>query len=108
MRNSTRKNDIARRHPGKIGTEKKLNSKCSARSTATEAQIQRLLDLLRTGSRHTHERRRQGISHPAGRVQDLEGRGFVIDSDRTTTVDGDGFIHSRVAIYTLISELEVT
>lgn len=78
----------------------------SNRSTATEAQIQRLLALLRQGPRHTHELRCMGISHPAGRVLDLLKRGYHVASDRVTTVDGDGFTHVGVARYSLISEPE--
>jgi hypothetical protein len=76
----------------------------SDRSTATEAQIQRLLTMLRLAPRHTHELRRSGISHPAGRVLDLIKRGYHIEAGRVTTVDGDGFRHVGVALYSLISE----
>ena len=78
--------------------------KYSARSTATEAQIERLLLMLRSRPRHTHELRKNGISHPAGRVKDLEYRGYVIGSDRITTIDSDGYSHVGVALYSLISE----
>lgn len=75
----------------------------SARSTSTEAQIQRLLGLITTRPHHTHELRKVGISHPAGRIRDLEKRGFVFDSDRITTIDSDGYAHRGVAIYSLVS-----
>jgi hypothetical protein len=106
MKTPKPKNDKTGRQPGKVSKAKQSGKKYSARSTATEAQIQRLIVLLRISPRHTHELRQHGISHPAGRVQNLEERGFVIASDRTTTVDGDGFIHSGVAIYSLVSEPE--
>lgn len=76
----------------------------TARSTLTAAQIARLIELLRHGPRNTHELRRHGISHPAGRVQDLIRRGFLIASDRVTTVDSDSFAHTNVALYSLVSE----
>lgn len=76
----------------------------SRKSTATEAQIERLIELLRRAPRNTHELRRHGISHPAGRVQNLTQRGYMIASDRVTTVDGDGFHHVNVALYSLIAE----
>ena len=79
----------------------------SSKSTATEAQIERLIALLRHAPRHTHELRCMGISHPAGRVLDLVKRGYHVASDRVTTVDGDGFTHVGVARYSLISEPEV-
>ena len=72
--------------------------------TSTEAQIQRLIELLRNGPRDTHFLRRMGISHPAGRVQDLLKRGYEVTSSRITTVDSDGYSHSRVALYDLVSE----
>ena len=76
----------------------------SNKSTATEAQLDRLLILLRLRPHHTHELRSKGISHPAGRVLNLIERGCVIDSDRITSVDSDGFQHVGVALYTLVSE----
>lgn len=75
-------------------------------SNATEAQILRLRDYLRHRSCHTHELRRVGISHPAGRVQDLINRGFTITTSRVTTVDTDGYTHHGVALYSLIAEPE--
>ena len=90
--------------PVKTLTKRKINF--SARSTATEAQIQRLLGLVATRPHHTHELRKVGISHPAGRIRDLEKRGFVFDSDRITTIDSDGYAHRGVALYTLVSAPE--
>ncbi len=78
----------------------------TSRSTATEAQNDKLAELLEIAPRHTHELRRLGISHPAGRVQDLEARGYVIGSDRVTTVDDFGFTHKGVARYSIISRPE--
>lgn len=106
MKTPKLKKDKAGRQPGKVSKAKQPNKKYSSRSTATEAQIAKLLKRLRTRPHHTYELRALGISHPAGRVQNLEERGFVIASDRTTTVDGDGFLHSGVAIYSILSEPE--
>lgn len=78
--------------------------KFSSRSTATEAQICRLLDCLRLRPHHTHELRRLGISHPAGRIGDLLERGYTLTSSRITTVDSDGYMHVRAALYELLSE----
>lgn len=77
------------------------------RRTLTEAQIQRTLAMLKHRPRHTYELRRQGISHPAARVMDLVKRGYLITSSRITTVDGDGFTHTRVALYSLAEIQEV-
>ena len=79
-------------------------AKPGQKSTATEAQIQRLIELLRNGPKDTHFLRRMGISHPAGRVQDLLQRGYEVSSSRTTTIDSDGYSHSGVALYDLIDE----
>lgn len=75
-----------------------------SKSTATTAQLNKLINLLRLRPHHTYELRQRGISHPAGRVQNLLQKGFEINSARITTVDGDGFTHRNVAIYTLIAE----
>ncbi len=103
---TTPKRDNAHGQVGEIGTAKTTSLKYSSRSTATVAQIERLVDLLRIRSRHTHELRKLGISHPAGRIKNLTDDGYVISSDRINTVDSDGFTHVRVALYSLISEPE--
>lgn len=100
----TPKRDNAQRELGKVGKAIKFKPNSNARSTATEAQIDRLRECLRRRDHHTHELRKLGISHPAGRVQDLLKAGCVIESGRTVTVDSDGFTHSGVAIYSLVSE----
>lgn len=82
----------------------KSGRKFSDKSTATEAQIAKLIARLRRRPHHTHELRMCGISHPAGRVLDLAKRGFVIDSSRVSTVDSDGFTHVGVALYELLAE----
>ena len=78
--------------------------KHSLKASATEAQLKRLVEQLRHGSRHTHELRRVGIPHPAGRVQNLIKRGYDISSSRITTVDSGGFSHAGVALYSLIAK----
>lgn len=83
---------------------KTKSGKCSAKSTSTAAQIARLIELLRRGPRDTHSLRRFGLSHPAGRVQDLLKRGYDITTARITTVDSDGFSHVGVALYSLVAE----
>jgi hypothetical protein len=77
-----------------------------SRSTATEAQIAKLVALVLQRPHHTHELRQLGISHPAGRVHDLEKRGYVFGSHRITTVDSDGFSHRGVAMYSLLQTPE--
>jgi len=98
------KNDNATGSGGEVGKAKTKQSKFSESSTTTKAQIDRLLACLRRRPHNTHELRKLGISHPAGRVQDLLKAGFVIESGRTVTVDSDGYTHFGVAIYALLSE----
>lgn len=86
--------------------ERPEQAKFSRKSTSTEAQIERLTNRLRRRPQHTHELRKVGISHPAGRINDLKKRGFVIDKQLINTVDSDGFTHVGVALYQLISEPE--
>lgn len=75
------------------------------KSTERDAQNRKLVALLKqVGRAHTYQLRKHGISHPAGRVQDLEAAGFVILSERTTVVDENGFVHPGVALYSLVSE----
>lgn len=79
---------------------------CSMKSTATPAQFSRLLATMRTGPLNTYQLRAMGISHPAGRVRDLNRRGYVIVTSKIETLDQDGFMHRGVALYTLVSEPE--
>lgn len=102
--NNVPERDNALREQGEVGKAKKSRCKYSPRSTATAAQIQRLVEMLRIRSRHTHELRKAGISHPAGRIKDLIDDGFVISSDRINTIDSDGFTHVGVALYSLVAE----
>ena len=83
-----------------------LPAKSMSASTSTQAQIDRLLRLLKRRPRHTHELRQHGISHPAARVLDLKRRGFCIESSRVSTVDSDAFQHRGVALYELRGEPE--
>lgn len=78
---------------------RKLNTSCSL----TEIQLEKLIASTKSGNRNTYELRALGISHPAGRIADLEKRGYVYGSTRITTVDGDGFAHNNVALYELLS-----
>jgi hypothetical protein len=92
---------------GAVGASARPDIKAmSGRFTATEVQVLKLIELLRLAPRHTHELRKLGISHPAGRINDLQKRGFLIASGRVTTVDSDGFSHAGVARYSINSEPE--
>jgi hypothetical protein len=75
-----------------------------SRSTSTGAQIAKLLAFLREGPKTTHYLRTHGISHPAGRVQDLRDDNYEILTQRVNTVDAHGFGHVNVAEYVLLKE----
>lgn len=74
-----------------------------SKSTATAVQLAKLIALTSRRPHHTYELRLKGISHPAGRIQDLLAMGYGFDVDRITTVDAHGFTHNGVALYTLVS-----
>jgi len=76
----------------------------TSKSTEREAQVRKLFALLKIRPHHTYELRRLGISHPAGRVQNLEAEGHHIHSDRVTVVDEHGFSHIGVALYSLVDQ----
>jgi hypothetical protein len=75
-----------------------------SRSTSTQAQIAKLCAFLREGPKTTHYLRMMGISHPAGRVNDLRNAGWEILTQRVGTIDSDGFEHFGVAEYVLLKE----
>lgn len=89
--------------PAPSATAKDEKAKRS-RSTSTAAQIAKLLVLLREHPQTTHYLRTQGISHPAGRVNDLRKSGCEILTQRVGTTDSDGFAHINVARYVLLKE----
>jgi hypothetical protein len=75
-----------------------------SRSTERDAQMRKLFALLKVSPRHTYELRRLGISHPAGRVQDLRAEGHHIATTRVTVVDENSFSHVGVALYSLVDQ----
>jgi hypothetical protein len=75
-----------------------------SRSTSTEAQIAKLRAFLREGPKTTHFLRMMGISHPAGRVNDLRKADWEILTQRVHTTDSDGYNHVGVAKYVLLKE----
>lgn len=89
--------------PAASATAKDEKAKLS-RSTSTEAQIAKLCAFLREGPKTTHYLRTEGISHPAGRVNDLRNAGWEILTQRVGTVDPHGFAHANVAQYVLLKE----
>jgi hypothetical protein len=79
------------------------------KSTATEAQYERVLTMLRTGPRNTMEFRRAGVMAPAARIKELNDEyGYAIPTvDRVDLWDEWGFKHARIAVYSLHAEPEM-
>lgn len=81
------------------------SAKHSARSTATEAQRDRILEALRRRPQTTSDLRQIGIFQAATRIKELRDQfGYRIDTARVTLVDPDGFTHVGAAHYSLINE----
>ena len=75
-----------------------------SRSTSTEAQRAKLLALLRIGPQTTYSLRKHGLAQCAARVWDLRAAGHIINTERVTAIDSDGFTHVGVARYSLVQE----
>jgi len=98
---TTRKNEKGR-NSGKSATRK--TTKIDSKDMSASAQRKRVLEYLRASPQTTYSLRARGISHPAQRVRELIGLGHLILSHPVTAVDSDGFMHSRVARYSLDHE----
>jgi len=83
---------------------KKNTQQTNSSSTATEAQIARVVAALRTGPKTSYQLSRMGIYHPPRRIKDLRDRGFAISTERVTLTDADGFQHIGCALYVLAGE----
>ena len=82
--------------------------KFSSKSTATEAQIERIAAMLSAGPKSTIELRRAGIMQPAARIKTMnDDKGFYISSNPINVVDDWGYMHCRVALYELIDRPKV-
>lgn len=86
--------------------QKTRKKRSNDKSTATQAQYERIVSLLRTGDKNTNEFRRAGIMMPAARIKELNDRhGYSIPTvDRIALWDECGFWHGGVAVYSLVSE----
>lgn len=78
--------------------------KFSSKSTATEAQYERIDRMLTTGEKNTFQFRRAGIMSPASRIKEMNDRlGYYIPTiDQRDIYDEEGYLHKRVAVYELI------
>lgn len=84
---------------------KQSTLKFSDKSTATEAQRQRVIAALRRRPHTSYDLRRLGIYQAPARIKELRDRfGYTITTDPVVIVDRDGYRHARVALYTLVSE----
>ena len=83
-----------------------LRTKFSPKSTATEAQYDRIVKMLRSGTRSTFDFRKAGIMAPAARIKEMNDRhGYYIPTIALRDLwDDEGFLHPRVAVYELINE----
>ena len=79
-------------------------SKYGRKSTATEAQYERIDRMLDAGPKSTFDFRRAGIMSPASRIKEMNDRlGYYIPTiDQRDIYSEDGYLHKRVAIYELI------
>ncbi len=77
------------------------------KSTASDAQRRRILEVLRIRPQTSYDLRRLGIYQAPARIKELREKGYHITTDPVVIVDRDGYHHARVALYTLASEPEV-
>lgn len=74
------------------------------KSTATEAQRQRIIDALHHRPQTSYDLRRMGCYQAPARIIELRRMGYEIMTERITLTDRDGYQHPNCALYTLISE----
>jgi len=75
-----------------------------SRSTATEAQEQRIVEALRTGPKTTDQLREAGCYQTSARIFGLRARGYDISTHLYDGIGADGLFHRRMARYVLVSE----
>lgn len=74
-------------------------------TTTGEAQRQRIVKMLRSGSKTTLDFRRAGVMQSQTRIFELRALGYDIPTvGRVTVIDDQGFPHRGVAVYALIVE----
>ena len=76
----------------------------TSKSTTTEAQLHRILAVLRLRPQTSYDLRRLGAYQAPARIKALRDKGYHITTDPVVIVDRDGYRHARVALYTLVSE----
>jgi Helix-turn-helix domain len=75
-----------------------------SRSTATAAQEQNIILLLRTGPKTTDQLRAHGCYQTSARIWGLRQRGYDIHTELYSGIGADSYFHTRMARYTLLAE----
>lgn len=85
----------------KLDTPKR---KYRPKSTATEAQYERIDRMLSTGEKNTFQFRKAGIMSPATRIKEMNDKlGYYIPTIAQRDIyDEEGYLHKRVGVYELI------
>jgi hypothetical protein len=95
--------------PGQGGVEATNQSvqplQYSPKSTAAEAQRERILHALRIAPRTSYDLRRLGCYQAPARIIELRRRGFDIRTELVDLYDIDGYLHPRCARYHLHEEV---
>lgn len=74
-------------------------------SSTSEAQRRRIVEMLRTGKRHTLDFRHAGVMQSQTRIFELRALGYDLPIvGRVTVHDDQGYPHHGVALYELIAE----
>ena len=82
-------------------------AKSCAGSSATAAQRDRMVEMLRIGEKTTFDFRRAGIMQSSTRIFELRALGYSITTTRRDLFDADWYRHKRVAVYALVGEPDV-
>lgn len=76
------------------------------KSTSTEAQQTRVLEMLRKGTQSTFDFRKAGVLNPSMRINEIN-RKAEVHIERValkSVIDEDGFLHPRIAFYSLTKD----
>lgn len=90
--------------PSKENPSASNRAKFSAKSSATEAQFERILQALRLRPHTTEDFRKLGIFQISARIFGLRARGHNIVTNLVSITDRDGYTHHGVALYSLEGE----
>lgn len=74
------------------------------KSTATAAQEQNIILLLRTGPKTTDELRAHGCYQVSARIFGLRARGYNIHTELYSGIGADSYFHRKMARYSLLAE----